>query len=367
MLRQQAAVINMPSLPLEILRLILASLAGREDSPHEEFVNSTAGQDRCSRSASLLACCLVNKAFMAEAQALLYQSLTIKTEETSLRWAQAARSHGHLAKYVQTLYLACTQAENGIGTIMEAATNLRCLTLDTADVERKECLSESINTSLRRCQKIESITLIAITSIKTVSIVYNLPYRLQVLALTGLYNYKGGLWDSSDDWIDAENFILSGAKMLDSWDMYFLFQLFAIAPARPPSKLQFNRCQVSFDFLPAKIYKAVNEISIREAPQLLELGELEKFSELSSLSFGTKHDFVKLCRPLPTIRRLHLNSCNERTRKVLTGWLRQGYIPSLDVMSMARDDREESASSIAWLAELSSLYPAIAVRFSLYS
>lgn len=358
----------MPPLPIEVVRLILAYLSLSPPAPplFAGLPSSHAVRSRQPpiRNSDLLACCLVNKAFLAEAQPFLFHSVYILTEADTKRWLRSAPSHGNLASNIRRLHMNCVKSEDAIGCILRTSSKLRWLILDAHGVEKKDCLAECINNSLQKCNQLESITLNSLTSIKTLSMVYNLPYRLRSLGISGLYNYKGALWDNSLDWVDADGVFFEGTKMLDKWDMYFLFQLFEVSSARPPTTLTFRRCQVSFDFLPEATYAAIKEIILEDAPQLLELDCLGRFEQLKTLGFGAKHDFMKLRSSLPAIERLHLTNCNPPTFKMVKQWISRGYFPNLEVISMEKARLDEFADRSSCLKTLVSVCSDVSIQFS---
>jgi len=172
------------------------------------------------------------------------------------------------------------------------------------------------------------------TSIKSLSIVYSLPYRLSSLSISGLYNYKGALWENTDDWIDADMIEFKRFKMLDAWDLYFLFQLCEQGPATPPASLIFRNSQITFDFLPEATYQAIRSVIIEGAPQLLQLDHLERFPNLEHLGFSARHDFVKISRQLHAIHVLDIMEWNDTIEGMLTSWMYKDYFPGLKTLRL---------------------------------
>ena len=374
MLTRQAALryssrrMNMPALPIEIIRLILAHLSLSPPAspllaalPYSHAIRSERPTPGVS---GLLACCLVNKAFLAEAQPLLLHSVYILSEADAKSWLKSAASHGNLASHIRRLCLSCAEAEDAIGHILRTSTKLRCLTLDAKGAESRDCLAECINVALQKCERLECISLTALTSIKTLSMVYNLPYRLRCLEIHGLYKYKGALWDNSQDWIDADSVIFDGVKMVDKWDMHFLFQLFEVSSTKPPRILTFRRCQVSFVLLPEATYASVGKIILEEAPKLLELDHLDRFARLGTLAIGAKHDFIKLGCCLTAVERLHLTSCNAPTFKMVIQWISKGYYPNLAIISMEKAHLQACADGSSWMETLNSVCPGISIQLT---
>lgn len=344
---------DMKDIPVEILRLILAYLAtdreqGKAGTPKSRNDSDLDREE--ARNRHLSACCLVNKSFLMEAQPLLYQSVRISSRVQTTRWLPNQLSSNSLARHIRSLRIHCLQAEPALMQILQASESLRWLTLEAENVERRDCLAECINTSLMKCTQLQAISLQGLTSIKTLSIVYNLPYRLTELSLCGLYSYKGALWDNSTDWINTESLKLSGWKASDKWDLYFLFQVCEISPARPPYKLTFERCQVSFDFLPDSIYQAVHEIRILDAPQLLQLDHLDRFSNTHYFTVSANHDFLKLATPLVNITHVTLEDCSEPMAKMFGRWFGKGYLPSLEVLDLPGSRTHLNGQP--WLKEL---------------
>lgn len=344
----------MTELPVEILRLVLAYLSPCSDEEQASYTSKqTASARGCTQDTpqdDLLACCLVNKNFLAVAQPLLYRSVQVLTQRETIRWLDRNPNRNDLASHVQILRLNCLQAESVMMQLLQACVNLRWLTLEAGSVEKKDCLAECINTSLAKCRRLETISLQSLTSIKTLSIVYNLPYRLRELGISGLYKYQAALWDNPFDWIDTDSVTFTGMKALDNWDMYFLLQLCEIHPAKPPTSLTFRKCQIAFDFLPEQTYLSVKEVILHEAPQLLELDHLDRFEQLEHLSISSSHDFLKLSTPLSRITRLTLPDINATSSKIITRWLQKGLFPSLHTVHIERAENEMPS----WLLMLQS-------------
>ncbi|KAK9895433.1 hypothetical protein P389DRAFT_93156 [Cystobasidium minutum MCA 4210] len=344
----------MKDVPVEILSLILTYL---QDETASGPVGTIPNRDRAAHGSTaatikdLLSCCLVNKGFLAEAQPLLHQIVRISKRHEALRWLPDRLGVKDTARHIRTLHLNCLETEAAIMQLLDSTSNLRYLTLEAGNVESRDCLAECINTSLMRHTHLQSITLTGLTSIKTLAIVYNLPYRLTHLGVSGLYKYKGALWDNCIDCVNAESISFTGLKVSDKWDMYFLFQLCEVHPAMPPTSLTFHQCQVSFDFLPESTYITVKEIHIFDAPKLLELDQLGRFRNLQDFTISAMHDFIKLSTPITTIKRITLRECEEGIAKLFTQWICKGYFPSLEDIFITGSQSQNSADQ-ARLLEL---------------
>ncbi|CAD6565682.1 MAG: hypothetical protein CYPHOPRED_005904 [Cyphobasidiales sp. Tagirdzhanova-0007] len=317
----------MPHLPWDILRLVLDQLSS-DYWPERE--------DGRSRSA-LLNCALVSKEFAQEVQSVLFRDIDLSRfykYRHPLYWAFSSPNRDRLCSYVQVLHLPCVALQKHIAAVIGACSNLRSLWLQVSHAEDRDCLMECIQGALLPLKKLTEIRLLHPTSIRALSIVYNLPYRLGKLYIAGLYGYTHSLWDNPYEYIDVEEVHFAKSRMSEHWDDHFFYSLLEHELVKAPlSVLRIESSHCHFEFIPAATASNIRVLEVREAQQLLKLDHLERFPNLERLGLGARHNFISLTSSLPQIKHLTIYQCNEGLLKLLSQWLDRGQFCNLETVT----------------------------------
>jgi hypothetical protein len=224
-----------------------------------------------------------------------------------------------------------------VSSLIRLCNNLQRVELQVANAEKEDCLSECIQGALAQATSVKEVAILEPTSIRSLAIVYNLPYRLRKLHIIGLFGYKMKLWESPDDYIDVEEVILERSWILD-WDVHFFFRLMEHESASgPPIVLRLLSTICDIDWIPDQTAKNLSEIDFHDAQKLLKLDLLEKFATVSRLGLSFKHNFVSLTLPLEQIVCLDMPECKKDMAKTLRNWLDRGLLAKLECIHFDRD------------------------------
>lgn len=289
---------------------------------------------------ALLALSLTSREMRDEVQTLLFRHVVILEfykYRSPFYWAFSSPDRRTLCSKVRALDISCVAMQDVVSPLIRACPQLLTVTLQVANVEKRDCLTETLQGALSACRQIKEVRLLQPTSIRTLSVVYSLPYRLDQLRIVGLYGYQHNLWDDPAEFIDVEALALEKCKVLD-WDVYYLFTLMEHSlAAGPPSSLSLASCQVDIDWIPEVSAGCLRSVRIEEAQQLLKLDHLSRFPRLSCLEISSRHDFVSLNIQLPQIHELTVIRFSENMVKLLIRWLEGGLFSRLQTLHFERD------------------------------
>ena len=321
----------MALLPWDVLRLVLEYLS---------IPSRSSSADKESRSPGLhglLTCALVNKEFATEVQALLFRTVDLShyyKYNDALYWAYRSPNRIRLCSLVQTLHLPCVALQTRIVSLIGACQNLRTVHLQVSHVEKQDCLMECIQGALLQLKNLREVQLLQPSSIRALSIVYSLPFRLTKLHIVGLYGYTHSLWSNPYEHIDVEEVQFTKSKMAEDWDDHWFFSLCEhILVESPPTVLRIESGHCHLNSIPEATAQSLRILELRDAQQLLNLDHLERFTDLEQLGLSARHSFISLTSPLPQIKHLSVFKCNEVLVKLIIQWLNKGLFCNLETLT----------------------------------
>lgn len=379
-------------LPLDIVRLIIHNLYDEARRDCQERTIGGPPQVRLPDYRHLLALALVSKSFAAEVQALLFKDVALtppsrgsygntaiasrnRGQKTvveakkvavvkvfaglevsiitsvplppipaskvgmlsppKLYWALSSPNRVSLCATVRTLRLSALAYSNHVGQLIAACTSLHELVLLVKDMEKDDCLGALIQSALSKARSIKVVRLLHPTSIKSVEVVYSLPYRLAKLVIEGMNTYRGALWENEPEWLDVQELVLARSK-LEGWDAYFFLLLCEQHSRTPPKTLRVQAGVVDLPSLPEATAKALTTLDFEDAQPLLHLKDLERFENVENLSLSAKHDFILGDEDLPNIRRVRIPVMTEEMCKLWIKWLSRGMFSELEEMEVQK-------------------------------